>query len=98
MIHKPPIVGTTDPVNNAVNVPLNKIIKIVFNEKIQAGSNLTRINYPSTWRYEYSYNVTIVGNTLNTLIITPTNLLARYQIHTYIPVDAIQDLQGNIGR
>ena len=29
---EPPIVGPTDPTNNAVNVPLNKIIKITFNE------------------------------------------------------------------
>ena len=28
--------GPTDPANNAVNVPLNKIIKLVFNEQIQA--------------------------------------------------------------
>ncbi len=35
LIHQAPVVGPTDPANNAVNVPLNKIIKIVFNEQIQ---------------------------------------------------------------
>jgi hypothetical protein len=29
-----PVAGSSDPANNAVDVPLNKIIKIVFNEKI----------------------------------------------------------------
>ena len=92
-----PIVGPTDPANNAVDVPLNKVISIVFNEKIRAGSQFGSItlqhggvNTPIT--------VNILGTSLNTLLITPlTNLLPNTNYILSIPVNAIQDYNGNIG-
>ncbi|PKL66939.1 MAG: hypothetical protein CVV28_08700, partial [Methanobacteriales archaeon HGW-Methanobacteriales-1] len=35
----PPIVTASDPVNNAVNVALNKVINVTFNQAILAGNN-----------------------------------------------------------
>jgi methionine-rich copper-binding protein CopC len=89
-----PIEGPSDPANNSVNVPLNKVIKIVFNEKIRA-NNLGLItlqhggiNTPIT--------VSIVGNTLNTLNIIPAQLLGDTTYILSIPVNAIQDYNGNL--
>ena len=36
---KPPVVTAVDPVNNAINVPRNKVIKILFSEAIKEGNN-----------------------------------------------------------
>ncbi|WP_048189878.1 Ig-like domain-containing protein [Methanobacterium sp. SMA-27] len=94
----PPTVGSIDPVNNSSNVQLNKIIKLVYNEQIQRGSNfdiggglssitLNGVNVPLS-------NIQIV---MNTLIITPTSLQPSTKYTLFIPVDAIEDLAGNIG-
>jgi methionine-rich copper-binding protein CopC len=37
------MVTSTDPANNAVNVPINKVIKVTFNEPIAAGSAYSSI-------------------------------------------------------
>jgi methionine-rich copper-binding protein CopC len=91
---EPPIVGPTDPTNNAVNVQLNKIIKITFNERI-----LTSINYGLITLQHGGVDTPISKNIVgNTLIITPiANLLANTNYILYIPVNAIQDINGNIG-
>ena len=92
----PPIVGSADPINNSSNVQLNKIIKLVYNEQIKHGSNfdiggglssitLNGINAQS--------NIQIV---MNTLIINPNNLLKSTKYTLFIPVDAIEDLAGNV--
>ena len=94
----PPAVGSADPVNNSSNVQLNKIIKLVYNEQIQYGSNfdiggglssitLNGVNVPIS-------NIQIV---MNTLVIIPTNLLKSTKYTLFIPVDAIEDLAGNVG-
>ena len=89
-----PIVGPTDPSNNAVNVQLNKVIKITFNELIQPGIDYGLINLQHG-----GINTPISKNIVgNTLIITPlTNLLANTSYILNLPVAAIQDINGNIG-
>ena len=94
----PPAVGSANPVNNSSNVQLNKIIKLVYNEQIKYGSNfdiggglssitLNGVNVPLS-------KIQIV---MNTLVITPTNLLKSTKYTLFIPVDAIEDLAGNVG-
>jgi hypothetical protein len=90
---EPPIITSTDPVNYAINVALNKVIKIVYNEQIQPGNDfgsitLTRggVNVPIT--------TSIAGNTL---IVSPlTKYLWETNYLLSIPLDAIKDLSGNI--
>ena len=89
----PPTITSTDPANNAINVPTNKVINITFSEPIQAG---TAYN-----------NIKIVNNNTNTAqTITKTitnNILtitssAWQQGTTYtltIPANSITDLTGN---
>jgi hypothetical protein len=39
IVNTPPIATAFDPVNNAVNVALNKVIKVTFNQAVLMGSN-----------------------------------------------------------
>lgn len=92
-----PIEGPSDPVNNAVNVPLNKVIKIVFSEKILQGTDFGLISLKHGG-ISTPIIRTITGNSLNTLVITPAaNLLTNTNYVLTIPVNAIVDYNGNVG-
>lgn len=91
-----PTPGPTDPIRNAVNVPRNKVIKIVYSEKILASTNFPSItlNNGST---DVPITVSITGTSLNTLVIQPNSLLSWNTNYTlYIPVNAIVDYNGNV--
>ncbi len=86
-----PTVKTVNPTNNAVNVAANKVIKVTFNEAIQAGTGwieLTSNNgtvIPSTW--------SINGNVLT---ITANNTLTHGVKYTLlIHTGSVTDLAGN---
>ena len=68
---EPPVITKTNPINNAVNVALNKVIKIVYNEQIQQGSDYVDISLSNSGG-DVPITTSISGNTL---IITP---LAKY--------------------
>lgn len=91
-----PVTGPTDPVNKAVNVPLNKVIKIVFSEKILQGADFGLISLKHGG-VSTPISRIITGNSLNTLVITPTSaLVGGVQYILTIPAGAIQDYNGNI--
>ena len=87
-----PLVTGSDPVKNAMNVPINEIIKVTFNEPIKTGTNWielmdnsNRAMVPIT---------TVIGS--NTLTITPQNLLIdgrKYSV--LIHTGSLKDLAGN---
>jgi methionine-rich copper-binding protein CopC len=83
-VRTPPTVTVIDPTNNAVNVAINKVIKVTFNQAIKAGTgwielvnnNNTTVTVPIRWN--------INGNVLT---VTSNNTLAhgfgyRLLIHT----------------
>ena len=88
-----PSVNGTDPVNGAVNVSNNKVIKITFNEPIKVGSVYSSITVKNSAGALKTMNVSISGSVLT---LTPVyNYLTGYKYIIYIPVNAIKDTTGS---
>ena len=91
----PPVVTSTNPVNNAVNVALNKVIQITFDKNIQLGTNPWIELVTSSTGTAKAFTTTITGNILN---ITPTTPLTKGT--KYIVVlhsNAVTDTTGTAG-
>jgi methionine-rich copper-binding protein CopC len=89
--NEPPVVTKSDPANNAVNVPLNKVINLVFNEPIKQGGNFTNITL-STINGPIIATATITGNSI---VIIPNNYFKGTTYTINLPNDAVEDLAGN---
>jgi DNA-directed RNA polymerase subunit H (RpoH/RPB5) len=88
-----PSVNSTDPVNGAVNVSNNKVIKITFNEPITAGSAYNSITVKNSGGAVKMMNASISGSVLT---LTPVyNYLSGYGYTIYIPANAVKDSSGN---
>jgi methionine-rich copper-binding protein CopC len=88
----PLAVTSVDPGNNTVNVALNKVIQVTFNQDIKSGNNQIELKNTKTGKTE-PFSTSINGATL---AITPTNLLASgtlYQV--LLHSGAVTDLSGN---
>jgi hypothetical protein len=87
-----PVVLSSNPSNNAVNIPTNKVIQIKFNRPIEYG-NSSAIQFINSKGTAIPFTSTITGNTLN---ITPTSLLAHGTKYTItLHTNSIKDLAGN---
>jgi methionine-rich copper-binding protein CopC len=87
-----PTVKSIDPANNSVNIPINKTIKITFNEPVKAGTLSIYLKNLKTGKY-----VTVTKKiSSNILTITPTISLTKATLY-YITLNAgsILDLAGN---
>ncbi len=84
-----PLVTSIDPVDYAIDMPINKNIIVTFSKAIQAGSSYNNINVLGDINY-LGINKSIVGNTLT---ITPTNYWDSFNTLT-IPLDAIAGLSA----
>jgi methionine-rich copper-binding protein CopC len=90
-INTAPTVTSTNPVNNTVNIPTNKVIKINFSEAIKFGSN-SWIELKNSSGKAIQFTKTITGSTLS---ITPTTKLAKGTTYTVIiHTNSITDLLG----
>ena len=88
----PPVVTSTDPVNNAVNVALNKVIQITFDKNIQLGMNPWIELYETGTGNTKTFTTNIVDNVLS---ITPTSLLALgTQYSVILHSNSITDMAG----
>lgn len=85
-------VVSNDPANQAVYVPVGKVIEVTFNKEIQAGSSIGNISIKQGQTIiENMYSIN--GNKLS---LTPTQTLARSALYTVsVPVGAIQDSTGD---
>ncbi len=91
----PPRVTAAKPTNNSNHFSLTSPIKIYYNEKINKGTNFSKIYIKnlSTGKIAKSTVTSISGNTL-TLKMTKSRLSHdTYQV--YIPTGAIKDAAGN---
>jgi methionine-rich copper-binding protein CopC len=92
-----PNITSIDPANNAVNVPLNKEIKVTFNENIKPGNNFNLIELKNSGGIAVAIIKSIptfYGG--NVLTITPTSgALTESKYTLTIPYGAITDLAGN---
>ena len=90
-VNTAPTVISSNPVNNAVNIPTNKVIKINFSEAIKFGTNVW-IELKSSSGKAIPFTKTISGSTLS---ITPTTTLAKGTTYTVIiHTNSITDLTG----
>ena len=90
-----PIINTIDPTNEAVNVQLNKVIRITFSEDIKAG-NTGSYNSINIRNSDGTYITLTKIITNNILTLTPTtNLKAGTTYTINIPQYAIADITGN---
>ena len=87
-----PIVVTTDPANLAVNVPLNKVIKVTFNERM----NPSTINQMSfTLKGIAKISGTLTYDDANaSMSFTPSLPLVINTTYTGIVATSIQDMMG----
>ena len=87
-----PVLISSNPSNNAVNIPTKKVIQIKFNRSIKYG-NSSGIQFINSKGVAIPFNSTITGSTLN---ITPASLLAHGTQYTIIlHTNSIKDLAGN---
>lgn len=87
----PPAVTNTDPAYNAVNVAVNKVIKITFNRAIQFGTN-PWFEFKTSTGTSVPFTTSILGNVLT---ITPNTLLAlgtKYSV--ILHSGSIMDMAG----
>ena len=89
---KRPVVITTNPSSNAVNIPTNTVIQIKFNRSIKYVNN-SAIQFINSKGTAIPFTSTITGSTLN---ITPKSLLAHGTQYTIIlHSNSVKDLAGN---
>ena len=88
-----PKVNGIDPVNGAINVSNNKVIKITFSEPVTAGSAYNSITVKNSGGAVKLMNASISGSVLT---LTPVyNYLTGYKYTITIPANAVKDSTGN---
>ena len=88
-----PTVNSTEPVNNATDIPVNKVITITFSEDVQPCSTYDSITVKDADNNPVAVIKNISGNKLT---ITPSNNLAVRTKYTVIaPGGAVWDQAGN---
>jgi len=86
-----PKITTVDPANNSVNIPVNKVIKVTFNEAIKTGTNWIELKNSNGTSIPITKSLS--GNVLT---IIPTNNLIKGTKYTLIiHTGSITDLTGN---
>jgi methionine-rich copper-binding protein CopC len=91
----PPVVVSTNPLNNATGVSLTSPVTVKFNENITAGSDFNGI-YIKNLNTGTVVSLASKNITGNTLTITSTyNRLFNDVYMVVIPVDAVKDLMGD---
>ncbi|WP_221040204.1 S-layer homology domain-containing protein [Gelria sp. Kuro-4] len=88
-----PMVASTDPLNNATGVPVDKVITVTFSEDVQEGASFGQIALKDAADTTVECNVTLSGKVLT---IDPNADLDYSTIYTVtIPAGAVKDLAGN---
>jgi len=88
-----PEVESTDPANGAVDVPLDKVIKVIFNEDIVEGDAFADIVLKNAEGKEISTKVEISGSDLTIKPDAPLGFSTKYTVT--IPAGAVKDVAGN---
>jgi peptidoglycan/xylan/chitin deacetylase (PgdA/CDA1 family)/methionine-rich copper-binding protein CopC len=86
-----PVVTKMDPVNGAVNVGINKVIVVTFNEKIKAGNMWIELRNSAG-------NLVPVKSIIsgNLLIISPDNPLTNGKDRLTLHSNSVSDMYGNM--
>lgn len=86
-----PVVVSTIPTINAVDVPLNQVITVTFNEKMKP-STITSTSFTLTESAEIAGTVSSSGITAS---YTPTSMLTPFSTYTGLVKTSVKDLTGN---
>ena len=87
-----PTIISIDPANNAVNVPINKVIKITFSEPIKTGTLSIGVKNPSTG--SYIPITTSISNNILTITLN-SNLAKSTAYYIILNTGCVTDLAGN---
>jgi hypothetical protein len=88
-----PTVQSVDPSNGTNDVPVNKVIKVNFNEPVIAGTAYNNITVRNGAGTAKGITKTLVDNVLT--ITANVNYIPGDTNTLYIPINAITDLNGN---
>jgi len=89
-----PVVSEVEPAKGNINVPVDKVITVTFNEDIQAGVAYRGISLKGDQGANVKAMVSINGKKL---IIKPgTNLACNTRYTVHIPARAVKDMAGNL--
>lgn len=86
-----PKVVKVNPLNNAVNVPKNKIIQVTFNNYIKKGNNFY-VELKNHYGKNIAINKSISGKVLT---LTPKNPMAEDRYSIILHYGCVTDLNGN---
>jgi hypothetical protein len=86
-----PVVESTEPINGAINVPLNQVITATLNEDMDAAT-FTKASFIVQGATPVDGNVTLNGKIAT---FTPTGNLAVNTTYTAIIKTSVKDLAGN---
>jgi len=93
VLDKAPTIAFTDPVDNATNVPIDKVIKVTFNEDVVSATNFGKITLADAKGATVAVTTTL---TASVLTITPSDPLAYSTEYTVtIPASAVKDTADN---
>jgi len=91
-----PVVASTNPLSNAVNVPLNQVISATFNEKMDPAS-FSQASFTIDGILKSSISGTVSYNVADsTMKFTPSSKLALATTYTCIVKATVKDLNGNV--
>lgn len=89
----PPVVLSTDPEADELNVSVSKNITVTFNEEIIAGSNYNEVTLKDSSNDMVEFTPSIDGSVLT---IDPNKNLRNKVVYTVdIPANAVMDVAGN---
>jgi|GEM_PF-4788279 len=89
----PPIVKSLNPLNNKIDVAINAIITVSFNEYIFKSKTFRSILLTDSAGFEVNYKVKIVKNVLSVKCIGNLEENEKYRLK--IPISSIADKSGN---
>ena len=91
-----PVVASTNPLSNAVNVPLNQVISATFNEKMDPAS-FSQASFTIDGVLKSSISGTVSYNVADsTMKFTPGSKLALATTYTCTVKATVKDLNGNV--
>ena len=89
-----PKVTSSNPVNNALNVPTNQVITVNFTEPITSGTTYANITLKTSTGTVVNITKSINGNVL-TIKLSSGTLTEGVKYTLTLPVNSVKDLAGN---
>ncbi|WKA53985.1 Ig-like domain-containing protein [Planococcus shixiaomingii] len=89
----PPVLKSTNPLNNSENALISNPIKFIFNEDVVEGQNFQQIKLEDANQKEIPFQLAIFQNTVILHPLNPLEYKLKYKV--VFPQDSIMDLKKN---